>query len=879
MVNRRIFTLAILTMILIVGAISPLLGQGETIVTVAAPDWMGDALRNELFDSFEAEHPGVKVVIVPIGNDAYFAPAANDLEKHLDAAQKYASYADVTYIASYSMSVEATRAGYFLNLAPLINSDASFNTDDFFPKIWQSVQWDDGIWYIPVSASINVLVYDANAFDKAGLAYPNEKWTFDELANAARTLTTHHQDGSIDVPGFQAYNPAMFFYGFTGQSLYDSSVSPSAPKFDSAELPTFLESWRALQKDTSANGSFDFNKVPFTYGQPWQMMNPSTDNTQKWAASLLPGGVAGLDVQGFAVSSGTLNPELAYALADFASKSPEIVNRLYGNSPARKSMVGVKPDDSIFVSPPPSKEAQDIIDRALENAVPTSELRFQDYLDVALTKEGNASADMKSIIQEAEVNAVKSLETASARKGTATVYVNTPVPTPSFGSDQIVLNFGLGVDISSTRDQWNRVISDFLAANPSVGNVDIRTQFYEQKDMDALDCYYQPYNAVPSMKLEDFLAFDPFVDADPAFDRSDFIGTVLDQVTRDDHIWAYPIVIQPSVLWYNQELFTKAGLPSPEAGWTVDAFKDALQKLHGTLEKETDPVFTPGSFGNTYLLMLIAAYGGVPYDYRTTPPTINFTDPATVDAIRQVLDLAKDGYIGYQKLAGVNSFFSGGSSPITDDSLSTYSWRFQNRANPDFQDPSRLANFPHGSQLIPVAYGIGAAYIQNHAQSPDACYKWIADIAKRPDLLGGMPARLTQINDPTITTAQGEDVSALYQGFVDTFQQPNTITFPGQYGGGSGDFSSYVEPMWLNKVFDNYVLENGDLEHDLADAETFAKAFRECASPIPKMNPEDLQTPESSTAYYKQFVECAVKIDPTMKEQFSYFYQDSSGSS
>ncbi len=63
---------------------------------------------------------------------------------------------------------------------------------------------------------------------------------------------------------------------------------------------------------------------------------------------------------------------------------------------------------------------------------------------------------------------------------------------------------------------------------------------------------------------------------------------------------------------------------------------------------DTDPApFQPNDPSGSYLLMLIAAFGGLPIDYRTDPPTINFTDAATVDAIRQVLDLAKDGYIAY----------------------------------------------------------------------------------------------------------------------------------------------------------------------------------------------------------------------------------------
>jgi hypothetical protein len=172
-----------------------------------------------------------------------------------------------------------------------------------------------------------------------------------------------------------------------------------------------------------------------------------------------------------------------------------------------------------------------------------------------------------------------------------------------------------------------------------------------------------------------------------------------------------------------------------------------------------------------------------------------------------------------------------------------------------------------------VAYGVGAAYIQDHAQNPEACYNWIVTIAKQPDLFGGMPARLSQINDPTITATQGDDVTALYQGFVETFENPNTIAFPGQYGG-SSSFSDYVEPMWLNQAFDRYVLGEGNLETDLAEAETLAKASRECASLIPELDPSQLTTPEESTAYYRQFTDCAVAVDPSMKETFSYYYEE-----
>ncbi|MEO8608514.1 MAG: extracellular solute-binding protein [Chloroflexota bacterium] len=880
--SRNISIVAILAFILFAGALSPITGQNETIITIATPGWMGDAFRDDLFTDFVAQHPGVKVVVVPVGNDAFYGSAAYQVDDHLDGAQKYASFGDVVYTSSYNLSVESTRAGYFLDLAPLINSDPNFNVDDFFPNIWKSFQWDGGIWGIPVSASVQLLIYDKKAFDAAGLAYPNEKWTFGDLANAARALTTHDDKGDVDIPGFQGYSAGLFYYGLTGHNFYDATVIPSPPKFDNPDLPAFYEAWSVLQKELTAKGNFDYNSVPMTLNSPYQLTNPNPDDKHEWAASLLPGGVAGLDVQGFAVSAGTLNPELAYALANYVSTNPKVITRFFGNTPARKSLVGVKVDDDQFFTSPVPADVQIIIDQAVEKAVPPSELRYADYIDVAMNASGDdqaAQTDTQALLQQAQANAMKALDTATARRSTSTVYVSTPVPTPSFGADQVVLNFGLNAYSSDipNRDQWDQLVKDFLVENPAIGNVDIKTQFFQQSDMDKIDCYYQPYNMVADMKLEDYLNLDPFMDADPNFDRADFIGKVLDQVQRDNHTWAYPIIVQPSVMWYNTDLFTKAGVPSPEQGWSVNDFRDALQSLRGVMDDAKDPVFAPESFGNTYLLMLIAAYGGIPYDYRTNPPTMNFTDPATVDAIRQVLDLAKDGYIGYQKLAGNNSYFGGGDAPIIDDTLSTSSWRLQNRtSNADTagpSDPHHLTNFPRGDHILPVAYGVGAAYIQNHAQNPEACYNWIVKIASRPDLLAGMPVRMSQLNDPTITASQGDDVTALYQGFAKTFQDPNAVAFPGQFGG-SGGFNSYVEPVWLNKAFDNYVLEDGNLESDLAEAQTMAMAYRDCASVIPDPDPDQLTTPEESMAYYRQYTDCAIKIDPSMKDTFSFYYTE-----
>lgn len=377
--------LIVAPLLLALGTRSPLFGQGETIITLAVASGMDPLFDESLYDAFETAHPGINVVPVSVGDDAFYPWAAWELEAHLDAAQKYASSADVLWVHSPQFSVEATRAGYFLDMGPLINSDPAFDVDDFFPAIWESFQWDNGVWAIPVSSWVEILLYNIKAFDDAGLAYPHESWTFDDLANAARALTLLDESGDVLVPGFDGFrHPGLLLHASLGEAFYDRSTLPSPPKFDQPGLPILLEGWAHLHEDIRAEGDYEYRDIPLVLDFPRESLVPAPNGEAEWGASLLPGGSAGLEVQGFAVSSGTRNPELSYALANYLTTKPEVFYHLLGHTPARRSLVGVTPEGN---SPPPlPAEMQIWVDQAVENAVPASELRYSDYLIAAIDR-------------------------------------------------------------------------------------------------------------------------------------------------------------------------------------------------------------------------------------------------------------------------------------------------------------------------------------------------------------------------------------------------------------------------------------------------------------------------------------------------------------
>ncbi|MBC8097903.1 MAG: extracellular solute-binding protein, partial [Armatimonadetes bacterium] len=342
----------------------------------------------------------------------------------------------------------------------------------------------------------------------------------------------------------------------------------------------------------------------------------------------------------------------------------------------------------------------------------------------------------------------------------------------------------------------------------------------------------------------------------------------LTQVQRDGRIYAMPITVEPDIMRYDVAQFNQVAAPLPFAGWTVDEFINAVQLIK--LDPEDPAPFVGSSTGGNDLLILIAAFGGLPIDSRTDPVIYDFTNPANVDAIRQVLDLAKDGYLRYDRRLGdiLNAFNFGNveqpTSALYADTLSVLN--FAALSGSDDGDDSEETNaylpttYPRGAQYSAGSYTIGTAYISANAQNPEACYQWISTFANAPDLFTAMPARRALINDPATIAAQGEDLIALYNEVDRILQDPNTIILPSLFDAASAP-QGFLAQLWLFQAFDTYVLDDGDLEAGLRDAQNYAITFQDCIVTVP---PLDNSSEEAQQAFITGFADCARQVDPRL---------------
>lgn len=863
--------------------------EGATVISIAVPELFEDDFRAVL-DQFEAANPNIQVEIITL--DGFEAPVGGeaDLETYLDNMQEYAQLADLLLLSNSQLTPEATRAGYILDLTPLVNSDATINLDDFYTAMLSAWQWDGGLWGLPIAGDALLLYYNPTAFDNIGLPYPNEFWTIGDFISAVRALAEVDNVGTVTRPGFLDFSGGQIGFlalSLVGASLVDDDSFSPQPNFDSPNLVSFLEEWAELLADgyITPSGETDSTQIPLIYGGNFLGQTTDDPALQKRAA-LLPGGLVGIDTNGYAISGGTQSPEAAYALLKFLTNSPEVTNLFLGTPySARKSLAGVQLQQTgrlRFSGPPISPEVQAIVQQALDKPITPVEIYFASFLDDVVQRMVGDSLGAMTALEEYELEINERLQTSAERRATLTLTVNAVTPVPELASGEIELRFG-ATGLASpfpNQAQWEAAVADFAERDPQVGRVILDTTF-PQSDSELAsnyDCFYTHSNIIPTADLSLLRSISPLVTADPQFNRADFVAGALSQVERDGQLWGVPIQIQPNAIQYDSAVFAANGVLEPSSDWTIAEFERTLRDLKVSPD---DPIpFQPSSIGNTTLLTLIAIYGGMPIDYRVNPPKIDFTSPATIEAIRQVLDLAKSGYMSYDQLVARGGFVfainmgdSEETIPLTTTVLNSLGFGLgggvfvfgagEGEIETSHPDTKRLIPFPRGNQINAITYDLGVGYISANTAYAEACYRLLTNLAQNSALFTAMPARYSQIENPDLLMSQGEALVAYYRVVADLLAEPNTIVIPVP-SIGVRDVGAFLNTLWLNRAFDRYVLEDADLETELQDAELYTQGYLACASAIPPFNP----ITDTGVDYARQFRDCAVRVDPSVADIF-----------
>ena len=134
----------------------------------------------QMVQLFEESHPNIKINIIK-GEWANYFPKLK--------AMIMGGVAPDVIEMTPDYFVEYADKGVLLDLNPLMAQDTNFDKTIFYPASLAGFQQNGMQLGVPETFSTVVLVYNKDLFDQAGVAYPTEDWTWQDVIQAGEKLT------------------------------------------------------------------------------------------------------------------------------------------------------------------------------------------------------------------------------------------------------------------------------------------------------------------------------------------------------------------------------------------------------------------------------------------------------------------------------------------------------------------------------------------------------------------------------------------------------------------------------------------------------------------------------------------------------------------
>ncbi len=230
--------------------------------------------------AFEAEHPAIAVEPVRI-------PYLQNLQQFINSSQG-GEAPDLVRLSD----TELGRIGHIsVEGLPLLEDLRPHLTPEqrsrFEPRALNAMRYGEALFAIPVSRGTLALIYNKALFDAAGVDYPRDDWTTDELIAAAKALTGGDTLG-FAVPLKWSYWFIPFLTGF-GADLFDADDNPTLDSPGSAKaLDWFLDLERA-HGVASAGTGIEAMSTRFQLGRAAMVLDGSWNWNTYLAAELDPG--------------------------------------------------------------------------------------------------------------------------------------------------------------------------------------------------------------------------------------------------------------------------------------------------------------------------------------------------------------------------------------------------------------------------------------------------------------------------------------------------------------------------------------------------------------------------------------------------------------
>lgn len=188
-------------MVTAVGFAFPRIASAQDQITLTLGSWddeNGNQRHLAVIEEFQAANPNIKVEIQP--------NPGGDWHSRILTLIASGELADV-YMVDSSYIPLYVESGGLVNLRPFIEGENGFDPGELF---YQGV-YENGFYkgdpYVLNKDYSTVAIYANKAlFDAAGIALPEEGWTYDDLLDIAKQLTIDANGNNADSPDFDPAN-------------------------------------------------------------------------------------------------------------------------------------------------------------------------------------------------------------------------------------------------------------------------------------------------------------------------------------------------------------------------------------------------------------------------------------------------------------------------------------------------------------------------------------------------------------------------------------------------------------------------------------------------------------------------------------------------
>ncbi len=282
------------------------------------------SLMRKWVKKFEKENSGIKVKINHVAVQGY--------EEKFLVFTVGGVPSDVAWINLRTFGV-AVRKGILSPLDSFVKKD-NYPLKSFYPVLIKAFSYQGNLYALPLICNVDVLFYNKDLFDKAGVPYPDGNWDWEKFKEAVKRLTIVSSEGKPVQYGIY-YNGDWIelIWQNEGQVLDERGekflfTSPEFIKANIEAIKFFLNlgmRYSPMQsREESALQFFSSGKVAMMVGGSWSLflLDKYAPNI-RWGIAPLPKGkrrATKLHSVGLVIPKGSHHLEEAWELIKFLSQ-------------------------------------------------------------------------------------------------------------------------------------------------------------------------------------------------------------------------------------------------------------------------------------------------------------------------------------------------------------------------------------------------------------------------------------------------------------------------------------------------------------------------------------------------------------------------------